>query len=162
MKHKIAMVISAAVLLVTSVLSAQAQNKEDWKERIMSEKIAFLTAELNITPQEAQVFWPVYNQVNKEKDELMRKVFECYKDLSEAIKENKSAKETGVQLDKYLEALEKQRDAENAMPDKYKKVLPVDKVAKLYIAEEKFRRHQINRLHQGPQKGGEKPRQEKR
>ena len=48
------MVISAVVLLVTSVLSTQAQNKEDWKERMMSEKIAFLTAELNITPQEAQ------------------------------------------------------------------------------------------------------------
>ena len=57
------MVISTVVLLMTSVLSAQSQNKEDWKERLMSEKIAFLTAELNITPQEAQVFWPVYNQV---------------------------------------------------------------------------------------------------
>ena len=162
MKHKIAMVISTVVLLMTSVLSAQSQNKEDWKERLMSEKIAFLTAELNITPQEAQVFWPVYNQVNKEKDELMRKVFACYKELSAAIKENKSAKETGVQLDKYLDALEKQREAENSMPDKYKKVLPVEKVAKLYIAEEKFRRQQINRLHSGPQKGGDKPHQAKR
>lgn len=156
------MVISAAILLMTSILSAQAQNKEEWKEKMMSEKIAFLTAELNITPQEAQVFWPVYNQVNKEKDELMRKVFVCYKELSTAIKENKSAKETGASLDKYLDALKKQREADNAMPEKYKKVLPVEKVAKLYIAEEKFRRQQINRLHPGHQKGGEKPHQAKR
>ena len=147
---------------MTAVVSAQAQNKEAWKDRMMSEKIAFLTTEVNITPQEAQVFWPVYNQVNNEKDELMRKVFGCYKELAEAIKDNKSAKETEVLLDKYLDALEKQREVDNAMPEKYKKVLPVEKVAKLYIAEEKFRRQQINRLHPGPQKGGEKQHQEKR
>jgi hypothetical protein len=35
------------------------------------------------------------------------------------------------------------------MPEKLMKVLPVDKVAKLYLAEERFRRHQIHKLHNG-------------
>lgn len=145
----------SALLLLAGIQTVAAQNKEDWREKMMSEKIAFLTSELNITPKEAQAFWPVYNQVNKEKDEAMREGFHAYKAMSSAIKENKSAKEIENLLDKYLSALEKQRELDNKTPDRYKKVLPVEKVAKLYVAEEKFRRQQIHRLHHH-QKGGEK------
>lgn len=152
--RNIVTIILSALLLLAGIQTANAQNKEDWREKIMSEKIAFLTSELNITPQEAQTFWPVYNQVNKEKDEAMHEVFRAYKAMSSAIKDNKSAKEINNLLDKYLSALEKQRELDNKTPDRYKKVLPVEKVAKLYVAEERFRRQQIHRLHH--HKGGEK------
>ena len=152
--RNIVTIILSALLLLAGIQTANAQNKEDWREKIMSEKIAFLTSELNITPQEAQTFWPVYNQVNKEKDEAMHEVFRAYKAMSSAIKDNKSAKEIDNLLDKYLSALEKQRELDNKTPDRYKKVLPVEKVAKLYVAEERFRRQQIHRLHH--HKGSEK------
>ena len=152
--RNIVTIILSALLLLAGIQTANAQNKEDWREKIMSEKIAFLTSELNITPQEAQTFWPVYNQVNKEKDEAMHEVFRAYKAMSSAITDNKSAKEIDNLLDKYLSALEKQRELDNKTPDRYKKVLPVEKVAKLYVAEERFRRQQIHRLHH--HKGGEK------
>ena len=62
-------------MLVCTSLDINASNncKEDWKKKMMSEKIAFLTIELDITPEEAQVFWPVYNQVETEKDQAMKK-----------------------------------------------------------------------------------------
>ena len=58
---------------MTGTVEAQERRNEDWKQKFMSEKIAFLTSEMQITPEEAQVFWPVYNQIWKEKDEVMKK-----------------------------------------------------------------------------------------
>jgi hypothetical protein len=42
---------------------AKAQNGgESRAEKIQSLKIAFITQKLQLTPEEAQKFWPVYNQ----------------------------------------------------------------------------------------------------
>ena len=125
------------------------KDKEAWKEKIMSEKIAFFTTEIGISPEEGQLFWPVYNEVNKEKDEAMHKVFKSYKALAEAIDAGRSEKEIKALLDTYLKSMEAQREVENDAAEKYMKVLPIEKVAKLYIAEEKFRRQQIHKLHDG-------------
>jgi arginyl-tRNA--protein-N-Asp/Glu arginylyltransferase len=116
----------------------------------MSEKIAFLTMELGITPKEAQAFWPVYNQVEQERDEAVRKVFQTFKEMEDAVAAGKSEKEVSKLLNNYLDALEKQGDIESKAAEKYAKVLPMEKVAKLYVGEEKFRRQQIRRLHPNP------------
>ncbi len=138
-----------AFFSLSSSIDGNCQNKEEWKQKMMSEKIAFLTTEMGITPEESQEFWPVYNQINNDKDEAMHKVFDCYRKLSEAVKSGKSDKEIEKLLEAYLEAQEKSREIENDMPGKLMKVLPVDKVARLYLAEERFRRHQIHKLHSG-------------
>lgn len=129
--------------------SANAANNSqgDWKQRIMSEKIAFLTIEMGITPAEAQAFWPVYNQVDKEKDQAMREVFQSFKALEDAVSAGKSEKEISKLLDTYLDALEQQGKIETQASAKYEKVLSVEKLAKLYVGEEKFRRLQVRRLH---------------
>lgn len=139
----------AALILGTTAVSASDNHKNDWKQKMMSEKIAFLTMEMGITPEEAQAFWPVYNQVNKERDEAMRKVFKSFKTLEEAVSAGKSEKEIDKLLENYLEALEEQGDVEMDAYDSYAKVLPVEKLAKLYIGEEKFRRQHIRKLHAG-------------
>ena len=42
---------------------------------------------------------------------------------------------------------DKSRNIEKGANEKLSKVLSVEKIAKLYIAEEHFRRHQIHKLH---------------
>lgn len=136
------------ISFVTAVLfSNAAYGQNDWKDRMMSEKIAFLTMETGMTTEEAQAFWPVYNEVTKEMDDAMINVFKSYKALEDAVN---AGKDTSKLLDNYLNALEKQRNVESKAAAKYRKVLPENKVAKLYIGEEKFRRNQIRRLHVGP------------
>ena len=133
--------------------AAQAQQKFDdsWKDKVMSEKIAFLTVELNITPEEAQTFWPVYNKVEKELDQARFEVMKSYKALADAIDANKPSKEISILLDKYLQAKTTQDKLDSATANTYKTVLPVEKVAKLYVAEEKFRRQYITKLHRRPE-----------
>jgi hypothetical protein len=141
--------LAVCVMMLIGAGTAQAQQKFDdsWKERVMSEKIAFLTVELNITPEEAQTFWPVYNKVEKELDQARFEVMKSYKALAEAVEANKPSKEISVLLDKYLQAKTAQDKLDSATANTYKTVLPVEKVAKLYVAEEKFRRQYITKLH---------------
>ena len=145
---KIIIIISAALAFLCTGISANAFQRweDDWKEKMKSEKIAFLTLEVGLTPEEAQVFWPVYNQVEKEKDEALMNVLKTYKDLLKATEEGKPAKEIGNALDKYIEAQQKLREIENGVAEKYKSALSVEKVAKLYVAEEKFRRNHIRNM----------------
>jgi hypothetical protein len=142
-----------AIIATMACMSASAQahrgRGEEWKEKMMAEKVAFLTLEVGLTPEEAQAFWPVYNQIETEKDEAMFAMIKAYKEMHKAIEEKKGDKEISVLLDKYLEAQKKLNDIENGISARYKAVLPVEKVAKLYVAEEEFRRQQIRKLHHG-------------
>lgn len=136
-----------SMLLCSMTASAHKNCNQDWKQKMMSEKIAFLTAEMDLTPEEAQAFWPVYNEVNKRSDEAMHKVFGTFKALEQSLNEGKSEKEVQKLLDEYLKALDMQKEANKEAADKYKKVLPAEKVARLYVGEERFRRQHIRRLH---------------
>ena len=154
--------ITTTILCVAGMaVTVQAQDKrnDDWKQKMMSEKIAFLTNEMQITPEEAQSFWPVYNQIFKDKDEALKNVFKTFRELEEAIENGKSEKEIKRLLAAYLEAEQRQRDTDSQVAEQIGKVLPVEKTARFFIAEEKFRRQQIHRLHGKPESRGSKPQQ---
>ena len=152
---KIITIIAAATAILCFSTSASAHKRcgEDWKEKMRSEKIAFLTTEIGLTPEEAQAFWPVYNQVEKDKDEAMHNVIKAYKELCKAIEDG--SKDVSALLDKYIAAQAKMNEVENGVAAKYKAVLPVEKVAKLYVSEERFRRNHIRRLHGGEGRPGQ-------
>ena len=69
---KITKILVALAAMVCMGFSANASVADDWKEKMMAEKIAFLTLEVGLTPEEAQAFWPVYNQISKEKNDAQK------------------------------------------------------------------------------------------
>lgn len=146
---KIFTILTALCFIAIIGTAAQPKNREDWKQKMMNEKIAFLTTELDITPEEGQAFWPVYNKVNQEKDAAMRNVFKAYRNLTKAVEEGIKGKELEKLLKEYLNAQQAQREVEEESADKFMKVLSTEKTAKLYLAEERFRRRQIHKLNHG-------------
>ena len=66
-------VISVLCALAIFAVGAFAQGPQGprrggddgWRERVRSEKVAFLTQEIDLTESEAQVFWPIYNEIQK-------------------------------------------------------------------------------------------------
>ena len=148
MKKIISMV--CALALVSGVAFAQnpkGDNKKDgnWREKVRAEQVGFITAELNLTEAEAQAFWPVYNDVQAQR----REAFKAQHDALKAMQNGAEGKEAEKLLDDYLAAKKKCESIEADAVLRYKKVLPVQKVAKLLMAEEKFRQQQIHRLGQG-------------
>ena len=68
-KHSI-MTICAVLLYMASY--AQPGNQDDRFKAIESEKVAYITKKLRLTPTEAQKFFPIYNKYNEEMWELKR------------------------------------------------------------------------------------------
>ena len=148
MKRTLLFTLIISLLSFNCHAECSHQKKDgDWRQRMMNEKIAFLTTEIGLTPEEGQTFWPVYNQISQEKDAAMRETFKMYKKLEEAIEAGRPEKELKVLLDEYLKAQDKSRNIEKGANEKLSKVLSVEKIAKLYIAEVHFRTHQIHKLH---------------
>ena len=85
---RLAVMITAIAAFAAT--SSQAQDKHekggDWKKKMMSEKVAFFTVELDLTPEEAQLFWPVYNKMEKARDEAHKNVIEAFVNLENTRK----------------------------------------------------------------------------
>lgn len=142
-------------MFVPVALSAQNDNfQQQWQDRLQSEKIAFLTNEMSLTPQEAQNFWPVYNQAQKEQVEATAASFKAFAELDRAIREKRSESEIGSLLKKYAESLDRTNVSSKYLKE-YLKILSSEKVAKLYIGEEKFRQSKIHGLRQPQMMGGQ-------
>ena len=126
------------------------QRKKEF-QRIQSEKIAFITQELDLTPEEAQLFWPVYNQCWKESRESHKKMMDAFSEFRGKKGDELSEKELEARLDAYIQASKTANQVLSDWYPKFKQVLPIRKVAKLYQAEEAFQMRMINNLKKHPQ-----------
>lgn len=141
------LLVSAAVATV----NAQAGEKTDKKEKLEALRVAFITKELNLTSEEAEKFWPVYNQREAEQEEVRKQLRENHKGKN--IDEMTDA-EVEKLIEKQLELRQKELDIDKKYASKLKEVLPVKKVAKLPVAEKKFREEVIQQWKENHQKPG--------
>lgn len=152
---RITLLIAILTFTLTG-LNAQEKGKNDWQDRWKAEKIAYITDAVNLTSEEAEKFWPVYNKCESEKKNSFKAVMDAYKALEDAINAGKSENELKLLLDKYIDSQEFGKEIERKYVAEYRKILSDKKIAKLYIAEESFRRQQIHRLHKNDNKGERK------
>ena len=144
-------IVLTACLFAAVLLFAQPQKQNDdrrqkeW-ERLQSEKIAFITAELDLTPEEAQVFWPVYNQCWKEARAANKQMREAFNEFRGKKADELSEKDLEKKVDAYVQAYQASNQVLSDWYPKFKQVLPIRKVAKLYQAEEAFQQKMINNL----------------
>ena len=140
----------AAALLISSLsFSQQSQTPEQRKaardEKIEQLKIAFITKELDLSTEEAEKFWPVYN------------------DMSDALKEErKKRKRESATLKKNFDALDdaavktktkailaseiKEAQLKQEYTEKIAEIIGYRKAAKLLSVEQTFKRELLNRL----------------
>lgn len=137
-----------ALALVSAVAFAQPAkggkkgNENAWRERVQAEQAAYFTSELNLSPAEAQVFWPVFNEVQQQRAEAFKASSEAFK----ALQEGASGPDAAKLLDNYMAAKAASDKLNVEALGRFKEVLSVEKVAKLIVAEENFRRNQIGKL----------------
>ncbi len=153
--RKIFIILTA--ILTVATMSAQPRGhmhkdrdgnrptKEERFQQMQSAKIAFFTTELALTPEEAQVFWPVYNQYcealmssRKANREAFGKICELMDSGSYTEEQMKEA------LSDYAESFCPEEDIQKKYLDEFIKILPLEKVAGIYIAEEQFRHRMID------------------
>lgn len=134
---------------VSSTLSSKAEKQNERREKIEAQKIAFITKKVDLTPGEAQLFWPVYNQYSDKMQEIRKKRRQDYK-VAKATFDNLSDKEVEQLVDNEIIFRQKEIDLLKEYHSKFKGMLPIKKVAKLYEAEEQFKRYLLNELKDKP------------
>ena len=119
--------------------------------QIQSEKIAFFTAEIQLTPKEAEAFWPLYNEYWRERELLMRRTQESMKAITAYVKDGspKTEPELVKLMGVFIGNVTEEGSIHKTYFDKFFKILPVEKVARVYIAEEQFRMKMIRQFRSG-------------
>ncbi len=132
----------ALLIFFTSSSFAQENKRMDKVEAI---KIGFITERLNLTPEEAKIFWPVYNKYQDELETVRKSRRENLINAKMNFDEM-----TDKEVDKAIETQIASRQNELDLLKKYhpqfKQVLPIKKVAKLYRAEEDFKRKLLDMI----------------
>ena len=149
MKNYVKLLLTVALSAFCLAAGAQNNAAGDWMSRMRSEKIAFLTAEIGLTPEEAQVFWPIYNKAEAEETAAFNETRKCFGALNEAVQQKKSQSEISKLLHDYTTAVTRSQGIQAKYVSQYEKVISAEKVAKLFLAEERFRNNQIMRLQGG-------------
>ncbi len=145
---------SLLILLLSSTLMVSAQDKRPMKENVEAMKIGFITERLQLTPEEAQKFWPVYNQYTDETDKLRMSRHKNMKEARENMEEMSEA-DAEKFVDNELAMRQEELDILKKYHPQFKKVLSSKKVARLYRTEEDFKRKLLEMLQD--RKDGKKP-----
>lgn len=136
------------LLILTLCISFSVFSQGDRKamqERIKSEKIAYITNELELTEAEAKGFWPIYNKfedlTNNYKRNDLRAIKRRMRDNPEMS--NSEADKLLTQLT----AIEtKMHEARLGLVNDLKKVVSSKKIIKLKSVEDGFNRKILDRL----------------
>lgn len=134
-------------LLLLFSLHVFSQGHEEKNEQIKALKISYLTTELNLTTQESEKFWPIYNAFEDKQYQIRHdKMRPIIKSLGNGALDKMTDKEAQPYLDK-LEAADKELFAlhEKLIAD-LKPVLGAVKILKLKKAEEDFKRKLLDKF----------------
>lgn len=141
------LIACSLILFSSTVLKAQPEvppSRDDMEAR----RVGFLTTMLQLTPQEAQNFWPVYNKFQNEMEALR-------KDRAEELMSAKmnfndyTDDQVNKLIDNEFDSRQKELDLARRYNVEFKKILPVKKVAKLYRAEQQFKISLLKDMHPG-------------
>jgi hypothetical protein len=141
----------ASIGLMAQKGQKKAENMADNKAKME----AFLTEKLELTDAEKTASFPVYNQFQTEKRALRA--------ASKAMRQKgrKMEELSDAELDEVMQASfemkQKELDLKKKYHEKFKQVLPMKKVAKLYMVEKKMVSHMKQNRKKGDRSDEKRP-----
>lgn len=129
-------------LLLLSIFSfAQTQGSRIKKDKIRALKVSYITTELNLSPDEAAKFWPVYNTFEDKQMEIRKQKMKSYKGRKEENSlDNISEKEASSLLSQMESTDDDMYQLRKKFISNLKDIIPAVKILKLKKAEDEFSR----------------------
>lgn len=150
--------LATLVLFIFSTIPLKAQDEEKVipshgnmgkkMELMQAQKIAFITNELKLTPEEAEKFWPLYHEFEAKKMEIMKIPMGEWRSEQTDLDRLTDKEADALIIDKFKEE-QAMLDLKTEYYYKYKEVIPVKKVVRLYESEKKFKRMLLEKLRNG-------------
>lgn len=119
---------------------AQQGSDAELRERIRAAQVAYLSQKLDLTPEEAQKFWPLYNQYTKEVELLIAERRNTGTKPADHPEKNKNEgnKELGYER--------RMLDIKTHYDKEFQKVLPTTKASNVFRTEREFRSQLVRSL----------------
>lgn len=140
------------MLTASAALNAQGQGQGMGQnvgdnEKLTAYKIAFFTQRLDLTPAEAEKFWPLYNDFSARRNKLLadRLSLMRYAAQNEA---NMSNDELSSTADRLAGSFSDEATMVVSFNSDLKKVLPPAKVIRLYQVENQYKQQLLRELNQ--------------
>lgn len=138
--YKRSLILGMLLLISIISYSQKSERNEKMDEKLKAQKIAYITSELELSPEESQVFWPIYNEHETE-----------IKKLKEGMKRVKPSSEMTEEaaaelVNQSLEFEEKALQLKKGYLNKMAEVLPMTKIAKLQMLEREFKRKMLGKI----------------
>ena len=136
------------ILIILAILTgSQASAQNSNMERLNAYKIAFFTKRLNLTPQEAEKFWPVYNEYQDMKNKIQLERQEINRNFNQN-ELNMTDKEMTEAGDRFIALEVREASLAQEFHTKLKTILSPVKVLRLYQAENQYRLQLLKELQQ--------------
>ena len=132
------------LLLCWSGAALHAQSPDD-RRQLEAFRVAFFTRQLDLSSEEAQRFWPVFNQFTQAKNDLNREENRLQQRMRNAYDGDDETKLAALS-DAYIAIQKRKYELRAEYHDEFKKVLPIRKVVRLYKAENEFRRELLEEI----------------
>lgn len=132
------------ILFFLGFLNIMAQSN-DRLERLKALKVAFITEKLDLTPKEAQSFWPIYNKYNDDSEKIRQNQrLEYRQNVKRGEKLSDLADEVSAKfVTSFLSAEEEQLSLKKQLVSSLKSIISSKKVWRLIRAEDEFKQKMI-------------------
>ena len=129
-------------ILLLAFLGVYAQNKKAM-EQIESARIALITERLELTPAQAEKFWPLYREYNEQR-RLLRQEF---RDTRQGVDmQNLTDEQSKELVQKAMDMKQRQLNLEKKYSERMTSVISAQQMLRLRNAEKDFQQMLIRRI----------------
>ncbi|MFN3753847.1 sensor of ECF-type sigma factor [Flavobacterium sp.] len=147
------LIIAIIMLFSINSIAQGGRLLKEKKEQIKAMKVAYITNELSLTPDEAAKFWPLYNAFEEKQHEIRKQKLKSYIDkIDDEAFDNLSEKEASTILTQMESSEEELYQAKKKFVASLKGVISSVKILKLKKAEEGFNRKLLQQYRDKRQK----------
>ncbi len=127
-------------------LQIQQRSTKETMQEIQAQRVAFFTETMELTPEEAEVFWPIYNQLMTKRNRLV----EGRKIIMRSCDNQRMAAMTDATadelVDKYINMQQQEAALQLEYYKKFKAILSAKKILLMYQAEDEFMQNLLRYL----------------
>lgn len=152
------MTLGLTLMAIASTFAQPDKRHNMSKDEMLAKKVSFIANELELNTEEAQKFWPVYNEYQAEMELIRKEQMDNLRLVMDARKSGTKLSDT--ELERIMTARfanqGKMLEIEKKYYERFKKVLPMEKVARFYAAEERFKVEMLREMRDRPNPPGKK------
>lgn len=139
--------LSLSISLFGQAPNPATPEPENRSEKVQAAKVAYITTRLNLSTQQAQQFWPIYNEFELARKKIRKQIKQLVIDAKPGV--DPSEEQLKTDLKKFMALRQEELDLEKSYMEKFLKVLSAKQLVEFYRSEKMFAKLLIDRIKGG-------------